>query len=336
MQKNALPTDAAAASVFRPGVSRDKPRLQVPPQAPVRRFDRSGRHTTWARGAWLVTIILALAACTPGRSSRSGKSGAAAAAESLTNALEFNNPGAKRIEGEFPASTSGAVDKGGADLGPGGAASIDLDAPDDIAATLVWMDGSSSFWSLPVGGADRTGSTVRNTFTVSADVCDDLCNIVHQVKCYEAAQTADGTITKANLTTVLLQCTGSGDPAQCQSTSPPSTVDAGSTPSDVGSGADASEPDPPPTGGSYCDELCNAAAVCEGLFEDVPEGSACSSECASKAGEISAACQAAYAGFFKCVGSSGGGSNCGSAAQGCLQQNAAALQAGGCVPDDRP
>ena len=153
-----------------------------------------------------------------------GLSSGQAASISLTNALIFNNPGAITIRGEFPGETSSTTPQGEVTLAPGGSSTITTPAthPDDpndpVVASLVWMVGSDSFVSLPSGEADSDdGDTLSNTFTVDASVCDNLCDIIHEVQCYEAAQTASGTITQANLTTVILECTGSGDPAVCPS-----------------------------------------------------------------------------------------------------------------------
>ena len=181
-----------------------------------------------------------------------GLSAAEAAAVSLTNALKANNPNAETITGQFPGDITGATDQGSITAGPGETISISTRAsspedPDDpVVASLVWMEGSNSFISLPSSGADSNeNDTLQNSFTVDQSVCDNLCNIVHQVKCYEAAQTASGTITAANLTTVVLECTGAGNPAECPSVS-----------NIVANGAGG--------GGNFgtCQQICTFAAGC--------------------------------------------------------------------------
>jgi hypothetical protein len=192
---------------------------------------------------------------TPGSGSPGPGGNASGAAESLANALAFQNEGATTIDGALPGESEGAPSlepsTGEGTITPGGVGSVrikvaDEDPSDPVIATLVWFDGASSFFSLPVGGATKEDDgTIANTFTVSSDVCDDLCNIVHQVKCYEAAQTTSGLITQANLQTVLLECTGSGDPAKC-GTGGGGTADAG-TGGDVDAGGPATDPLEPTT-----------------------------------------------------------------------------------------
>ncbi|GMV44591.1 MAG: hypothetical protein AMXMBFR64_63070 [Myxococcales bacterium] len=179
-------------------------------------------------------LLLVLPACSgskggipPGGGGGAGGPGgnASGAAESLANALAFQNEGAASIDGALPGASDGAPAlEPGSDEGtiaPGGIGNVrikvvDEDPNDPVVATLVWFEGASTFFSLPVAGSTKDDDgTISNAFTVSQDVCDDLCNIVHQVKCYEAAQTTSGLITKANLQTILLECTGSGDPANC-------------------------------------------------------------------------------------------------------------------------
>ncbi len=218
----------------------------------------------FGRGALKPCLGAAVLALTFGCGPRGGGGGGfaqtaeQAAAESLTNALSFQNEGAKQIDGPFPAELSTDVTKE-VEMGPGGSGAISVDetsADDPVVATLVWMNGSSKFWSLPAGGASRGGGQVQNTFTVTGDVCDDLCNIIHQVKCYEAAQTASGTVTQANLTQVILQCEEEGSETKCSSsgsTVAPPPPPPGDNPSN-----------PPPEGTYSCSGLCFAAAKVAG------------------------------------------------------------------------
>jgi hypothetical protein len=283
---------------------------------------------------WAMVMAITLAGTTSCSQSGGSRGASSAAASSLTNAMQFNNDGAKRIQGGFPGDVNGATAGPTVSLGPGQTSSATLEVTDDVVATLIWMQGADAFWSLPTGGAVRTGNMVSNQFTVSDAVCDDLCNIIHQVKCYEAAQTADGTITQAQLTTVTLQCEAKGAEVNCSSAGP-STV---TIPDTVGgTDADPTGPDTTDDGPltqpqqTYCDSICAGLAACPELFEDGPTPGSCLSDCATQAPQLSAACLSATGAFMQCI-ASGGSGTCDSTVPACAVQYQPAIQAAGCVP----
>lgn len=117
------------------------------------------------------------------------------------------------------------------DLGPGsnGVVTMTVNNPDEendpTVATLIWMEGADSYIELPVETASGvTGSlpkTISNGFTVTQEICDDLCNIAHDVKCYESAVTASGVVTQSNLVDIQVLCEEAGNEAQCPSARPP-------------------------------------------------------------------------------------------------------------------
>jgi hypothetical protein len=63
--------------------------------------------------------------------------------------------------------------------------------------------------------AGQTQGTLSFVFQVPDSVCANLSNICHDIKCYEFAVTSAGTISKANITAVALQC-GNCDEPSCQ------------------------------------------------------------------------------------------------------------------------
>ncbi|MGA1525617.1 MAG: hypothetical protein ACO4CZ_16755, partial [Planctomycetota bacterium] len=73
------------------------------------------------------------------------------------------------------------------------------------AGTLVIAAGSS-------GGSGGTGNLA---FQVPADICSQLSSICHQIQCYEFAVTDAGTISRANIMDVAMQC-GNCDEPSCQ------------------------------------------------------------------------------------------------------------------------
>ena len=173
------------------------------------------------------------------------------AAEALAYAMQFQN--GTVIEGEFPEADPGSPAtlqgsgvsgaEGGRDgeaprvdpddggdgdeptLTPGmtSVLSILVDnseaASDPVVATLVGFEGATGFIVVPTATdqSEPGPSQINNTFTVDPSICDDLCNIIHQVMCYEAAQTASGLVTKANLRSIAVDCQALGNESSCAS-----------------------------------------------------------------------------------------------------------------------
>ena len=70
---------------------------------------------------------------------------------------------------------------------------------------------------VPVNGAQgQTNGTLSLPFSLSANTCNNLSQICHDIKCYEFAVTADGKISQANIRDVALMC-GACDEPSCQS-----------------------------------------------------------------------------------------------------------------------
>ncbi len=183
---------------------------------------------------WMVGLCVVAVGCTSLRR-RSGSAAGAdgvdsadPAAEALAHALSFDGDEARFVQGALPEASEeapGVQGEGGgtASLAPGerGTVSVtlrDVSAEDPVVALLVQMSGASGFVTVP--RKQSTDGTVSADFTVDPAVCADLCDIVHQVVCYEAAMTKSGLVTAKNLTTVLLQCTGQGDPDKCETVAP--------------------------------------------------------------------------------------------------------------------
>lgn len=271
-------------------------------------------------------LVLLLCACTPTRGGGSSKAAKeAAAAEALTHALQFQNANAKRIDGDLPDPSPGAPelvpdDDGGAStFNPGAAGAVTLKvsnarADDPVVSTLIQFAGAKQFISLPVD-AGASGDTVTNAFTISKDVCADLCNIIHQVKCYESAMTKSGLVTKANLRTVALQCEEMGSATKCASSgtvqpapAPDATSDA-PQPDDTPSPSDTTTDTDPPAD-DVCGAWCGFAVGCGGADDK------CVSECTAGMPDVPAACKAALEAVASCVS----GKSCEAAASACATQ----------------
>jgi hypothetical protein len=131
------------------------------------------------------------------------------AGEVLTKNMKFEDQ-TEEVEGAPVGITVDPVDGGTVQMQPGQSGSLGYDPAaadpsDPVVARLVYMGGSATHIRLPVADGAQPGPA---KFTVDPSVCMELCDVIHQIQCYEAAQTASGTITKAQLTNVILDCQG--------------------------------------------------------------------------------------------------------------------------------
>ena len=183
----------------------------------------------WQTSSWL-GAALALG-CTA--SGGGGGGGGGQAANALTRSMQFQNQGAASREGEPPPPTEGSSvrlittsggDSSSTTVSPGssGVVTMTVENPnadtDPVVTTLIWMEGADSHVELPVSGAmtsESAPNTVANAFVVDEALCNDLCNIAHQVRCYESAVTESGVVTAANLMEITVQCEEAGNPSRC-------------------------------------------------------------------------------------------------------------------------
>ncbi len=162
------------------------------------------------------TIIVAFVALSFGGCTRVGGGGGASgvafkstppAADELTRAMTID--GSQQAEGAPVGITLDPVDQGSVEMSPGQTGSLTMNADevsdpsDPVVAKLVYMGGALTHLKVPLG----TDAASATPFTVASDVCKNLCTVVHQVQCFEAAVTESGTITQANLTNLLVNCT---------------------------------------------------------------------------------------------------------------------------------
>ena len=149
---------------------------------------------------------------------------------------------------------------------------------DPTVATLIWMEGADSYIELPVDSASGvTGElpkTISNGFTVTQEICDDLCNIAHDVKCYESAVTASGVVTQSNLVDLQVLCEEAGNEAQCPSARPP----AGAGPSTPAGTASVQ---------SVCSAVCSVYNRCD---FDLPINGTCMSACQAERKLVGQSC----------------------------------------------
>ncbi|RTZ90997.1 MAG: hypothetical protein DSY92_05370, partial [Planctomycetota bacterium] len=90
---------------------------------------------------------------------------------------------------------SAGPDQGSVEMSPGQTGSLTMnvdevsDPSDPVVAKLVYMGGALTHLKVVLGD-DAASAT---PFTVASDVCKNLCTVVHEVQCFEAAVTESGT-----------------------------------------------------------------------------------------------------------------------------------------------
>jgi hypothetical protein len=68
--------------------------------------------------------------------------------------------------------------------------------------------------TVMIDGASGQGSgTLEFDFQVPPDICDQLSDICHDIKCYEFAVTDVGTVSRANINNLAMACGGCDEPS---------------------------------------------------------------------------------------------------------------------------
>jgi hypothetical protein len=95
--------------------------------------------------------------------------------------------------------------------------SIPFDAPNaNVTGAGVRFGDSGPIQVIPIPGASgQTSGTLQFTFEIPLDICDNLSQICHDVKCYEFAVTSIGKVSAADINALALVC-GNCDEPSCQ------------------------------------------------------------------------------------------------------------------------
>ena len=170
---------------------------------------------------WMIPVVC-VAAC--------GSDGKPSDPASISKAVteSVNIPGATKMDGTMPEGTSTSVSVlavtlqslpepeeqnatlMGPMVGPGGNFTLPLRwAGGSIMAANVGF-GGNGFFQVPAGSmGQQTSGTLSVTGTLSGNVCDNLAEVCHAIRCYEQVQLADGTTySRQQLQTMVLNCTG--------------------------------------------------------------------------------------------------------------------------------
>ncbi|MFI5309211.1 MAG: IPT/TIG domain-containing protein, partial [Polyangiales bacterium] len=181
------------------------------------------------------------------------KSGAKSLGEALTTGVMFDHgvvksgaipkadPAAQKVH-LLAEAAAFAFAPGQSSLMP-----LDVDNPDQdknaVMSTLMQFDGSSSHVEVPAkasqtdAGVDQQGVLhLELGFTVSSDICKDLCNRRLASRLLFAVALGDGAVSEHVNRDVELDCTMDGDPKKC---SPTGAVKGAGATRDAATSADA-------------------------------------------------------------------------------------------------
>jgi hypothetical protein len=150
-----------------------------------------------------------------------GLSGEAAEAE-LTATILLPGEGGELVNPETDPSIqlSPAGDSGTSTLSPGGTMSVQIpfNAPNgNVVGAGIRFGANGPIRTVPIGGTQgQTSGTLQFDFQVTSDICNNLSDICHDIKCYEFAVTSAGKVSQANINSVAMLC-GNCDEPSCQS-----------------------------------------------------------------------------------------------------------------------
>lgn len=184
--------------------------------------------------------LLILAAC--------GKSGAAAERE-LSKAILLPDEGETLVNPEEDPSvtlgTDGGLGMGTAQAGDNVGVSIPFSSANgDVTAAGIRFGSSGPIRTVNFPNAQgQSQGTMQFQFGIPDDICGNLSNICHDIKCYEFAVTSAGKVSRANINDLAVICGGCDEPS-CQGLVDTSTCvdDPGSSVGVICSGASQSCP----------------------------------------------------------------------------------------------
>ena len=113
---------------------------------------------------------------------------------------------------------------------------------------------------VPIAGAQgQTSGSLQFQVGIPASVCGNLSSICHNIICYEFAVTDAGTISRANINSIALQC-GQCDEPSCQQLLMDCDDTCGPTDFDCGDGATC----------VLASQVCNGSSDCPGGSDEDP------------------------------------------------------------------
>ena len=91
---------------------------------------------------------------------------------------------------------------------------ITFNAPNgNVNAVGMRFGSSGPIYFVPINTGGATAGTATFPFQISADICNNLSSICHDIVCYEFAQTSSGQISAANIQDVAMLCGNCNEPS---------------------------------------------------------------------------------------------------------------------------
>ncbi len=101
-------------------------------------------------------------------------------------------------------------------VGQTASANIPFNAPNGNVTAIGMRFGSTGPINfVPINTNNATSGTGSFQFQVTAEMCNNLSKICHDVRCYEFAYTSSGQVSQANLNQIALMC-GNCDEPSCR------------------------------------------------------------------------------------------------------------------------
>lgn len=183
------------------------------------------RHSRRASTAIALILLMGIGACSSDESG--GESAGASPEEALTNGLDFQGQATPSV-GPLPEGSASGLTV----TTLPGAQPMEVTPGTTVTFQIPWQGGEiggvnigfggSKHFKIPVPNAvGQSSGVVSVNASLAANVCANLSDTCHQIKCYEQVSLPDGsTVSKASAQQIVLNCTGGkgcdgGDAGSC-------------------------------------------------------------------------------------------------------------------------
>ncbi len=90
---------------------------------------------------------------------------------------------------------------------------ITFDSQNPITAVGMRFGPTGPISFIPITGQDLENGIASFVFSLNPELCEDIAQICHDIKCYEFAQTSSGAISQADLQDIAMVCGACDEPS---------------------------------------------------------------------------------------------------------------------------